>query len=82
MRKLVLFVLTLCLGAVAYSLLRTEQQERVPEEGAPGPGERPPGRSAEPGAAAPPATCAAKTRSGKPCTRAAEPGSRFCWQHG
>lgn len=26
--------------------------------------------------------CAATTRGGSRCTRPAEPGSRFCWQHG
>jgi hypothetical protein len=28
-----------------------------------------------------PPRCAATTRSGKRCTRPAEEGSRFCWQH-
>lgn len=27
-------------------------------------------------------TCAARTRSGAACSRPAEPGSQFCWQHG
>lgn len=26
--------------------------------------------------------CAAETRGGKRCSREAEPGSRYCWQHG
>ena len=26
--------------------------------------------------------CSARTRSGAPCSRPAEPGSDLCWQHG
>ena len=26
--------------------------------------------------------CAARTRSGAACSRPAEPGSEYCWQHG
>jgi hypothetical protein len=29
-----------------------------------------------------PPRCAAETRGGKRCSREAEPGSKFCWQHG
>ena len=40
-------------------------------------------RVAEGGGAAPEAgVCAARTRSGAPCSRPAEPGSDYCWQHG
>ena len=34
------------------------------------------------GAEARSGTCAARTRSGAACSRPAEPGSEYCWQHG
>lgn len=74
MRRLILFVLTLGLGAVAYSLLRAGCGDAPGSEAPPGAG----------GGDAPPAggRCAARTRSGSRCTRQAEPGSGYCWQHG
>ncbi len=53
------------LGLFGASLLRTEK------------------RSTSRAAAEPPAgaVCSARTRSGAPCSRAAEPGSDRCWQH-
>lgn len=65
-RGLILGAITVGVGMFAASLLRTERA--AAESGAE--------PEAEPG------TCAARTRSGAPCSRPAEPGSEFCWQHG
>lgn len=72
--KRLLFLLgALGLGALAYSLLRTEGELGVSAQA-----DAPP----EPEPAAAPAQCAATTKSGKRCGREAQPGSRYCWQHG
>lgn len=65
-RGLFLAVLAAGLGLFGASLLRTER--RASE-----------GSGSAPAAAG---ACAARTRSGAPCSRPAEPGAEFCWQHG
>ena len=52
-------------GLFGASLLRTEGRSPDAEGAAPSKG----------------GTCSARTRSGGPCSRAAEPGSDRCWQH-
>ena len=69
LRGLILGAVALGVGLFAASLLRTEGRAA----GAAG------GAGAD--ASAPPGTCAARTRSGAPCSRPAEPGSDRCWQH-
>lgn len=64
--RLVLFVLTLVLGAVLYSLVRADQR-------AGGGPQRPLAASRQ--------RCEAVTTSGTRCSREAGSGSRFCWQH-
>ena len=88
LKRLLLLLGTLGLGALAYSLLRTEGELGAPAEAA-GPGaagpEPEPRPEPEPAGAPPtvaPARCAATTKSGKRCGREAQPGSRYCWQHG
>lgn len=76
MHRLILFLLTLGLGAVGYSLLRSGSAPAAREATSPGGGTEP-----EPAAAAP-GRCAAITQGGSRCTREAEPGSGYCWQHG
>lgn len=83
LKRLSLILATLGLGAVAYSLLRAEGERALrPATGASkeGPAGEPP---TEPKAAAEEKRrrCAAKTSSGKRCTREAQPGSQYCWQH-
>ena len=95
LKRFVFALLTLGLGALAYALLRTEGERslRPVREGNTG-GEPPPDRDAPggapavletapsgPEATAEPRRCAAVTKSGKRCTRPAEPGSDYCWQH-
>ncbi len=64
-RGLILGAIAVGVGLFAASLLRTER------------------RAAGGGGAAPEtgAGCAARTKSGAPCSRPAEPGSEYCWQH-
>ena len=65
LRSLVLAALADCLGLFGASLQRTERRATRGED-------------------APPAAtgaCTARTRSGAPCSRTAEPGSERCWQH-
>ena len=71
LRRLMLALLAVGIGLVAASLLRGERAAEA---------EVPRGRRAS-GPAAGGARCAARTRSGAACSRAAEPGSDRCWQH-
>jgi hypothetical protein len=98
LKRLFFALATLGLGALAYALLRTESPDETVgargtgDGGSPepaGPSERTEARPAAPVAApeAPAATaeppiCAGRTKSGKRCSRPAQPGSRYCWQHG
>ena len=66
LRGLILGAVAVGVGLFAASLLRTEGRETDAT------------RTASPAAG----DCAARTRSGAPCSRPAEPGSEFCWQHG
>ncbi len=79
-KRLLILLGTLGLGALAYGLLRNEGELGAPEEAdlpaAPEP------EPAEARSAAPPSRCAATTKGGKRCGREAQPGSRYCWQHG
>ncbi len=79
LRKLLLLLGTLGLGALAYGLLRAEE-ESGPQAEAAGPAPAAPEPPAAP--AATDAQCEAVTKSGRRCGREAQPGSRFCWQHG
>ncbi len=65
-RSLMLAVVAVGLGLFGASLLRTETRASGRSDGAPADG----------------GGCAAHTHSGTPCSRPAEPGSEFCWQHG
>lgn len=84
-KRLLFALITLGLGALGYALLRAEAERcmgSVPREpSAPPPAGRP-RPVAEPEPAPEPPVCAATTKSGKPCARPAQPGSRYCWQHG
>lgn len=78
MRKLLLILTTLVIGGFAQALLRMEG--RLPSRGASGRGGS--GGSALGGGGAEAETqCAALTSSGSRCTRPAQPGSAYCWQH-
>ena len=63
-----LFAAIALLGALAQAMLRAEGEARC-------------GRGGDSRADEEGGTCAASTRSGKPCSRPAEPGSKYCWQH-
>ena len=76
MRKLFLFLLAAACGIFAYALLEAEDATRPAAAGGDG------SAGDEPDADAEPAACAATTKSGRPCSRPAEPGSNLCWQHG
>ncbi len=94
--KRLLFALgTLGLGALAYALLRAEDGESAPAvrtsepepsrprpepEPRPAPKSRPAPKPQE--TSAEPPVCAGRTKSGKRCSRPAQPGSKYCWQHG
>jgi hypothetical protein len=65
LRPLMLAAIAVGLGLFGASLLRTERRLSGPREEEPAPG----------------GMCAARTRSGAPCSRPAEPGSDRCWQH-
>ncbi len=67
-RGLTLAAIAVGLGVFGASLLRTERRAGADAGAGPAP--------------AVPRGCAARTRSGSPCRRPAEPGSSFCWQHG
>lgn len=80
------------LGALGYALVRAERRDGWGEL-LPGHGAGPRGSDAEAGrghagAAEPRAAnegaprCAGVTQSGKRCSREAEAGSSYCWQHG
>lgn len=77
LKRLLFLAATLGLGALAYSLMRTEG-ERVLRPVSGGGGGEPPGPKPVEGE---PPRCAGTTRSGSRCTREAQPGSDFCWQH-
>jgi len=86
-KRLLFALITLGLGALGYALLRAEAERSlrpVPQEPSTAPPPDRPRRepAAEPEPVAEPPVCAATTKSGKPCARAAQPGSRYCWQHG
>jgi hypothetical protein len=68
LRKLLLLMSGLALATVGYSLLRGAR-EALSESGP-----RPAAAATEPG-------CRARTKSGSRCSRPAEPGSLYCWQH-
>ncbi|MGD2115969.1 MAG: hypothetical protein PVG07_13000 [Acidobacteriota bacterium] len=89
-KRLFFALVTLGLGAFCYALLRAEARDEAgaaggsADAGSPAPSGRPAaaaGRREEPSTTEPRA-CAGKTRSGKRCSRPAQPGSRYCWQHG
>lgn len=65
LRALVLAALAAVAALFAAALLRAESRAAAPSDAAP---------AAE-------VSCTARTRSGAPCSRAAEPGSDRCWQH-
>lgn len=65
LRTLMLALLATGLGLFGASLLRTEGDSGGKAPAASGAGDG----------------CAARTRSGAPCSRPAEPGSDRCWQH-
>lgn len=74
MRKLLGFLFLIGSGMLLLAWLNSREPTRsAPERAAPTP--RPP-------ASGEPDRCAATTQSGKRCSRPAESGSRFCWQHG
>jgi hypothetical protein len=95
LKRFVFALLTLGLGALAYALLRAEGERSLRPARARGTGGEPPSdRDASGGAAAAPEAspsgpqataeprrCAGLTQSGKRCSRPAEPGSDYCWQH-
>ena len=64
-RGLILGAVAVGVGMFAASLLRTERLAAGGSESAPSGG----------------GSCAARTKSGAACSRPAEPGSDFCWQH-
>ncbi len=66
-RALMLAAFAAVIALFAAALLRAE-------------GQHPAARSAEPAAEG--GICTARTRSGAPCSRRAEPGKDRCWQHG
>lgn len=71
-RSLILFTGTLGLGAIAYALVKKDEEgflgDLVPSAPKAGTGSI--------------TRCAGITQSGKRCSRESEPGSTFCWQHG
>jgi len=74
MRKLMGFLFLVGSGVLLLAWLNSRAPARpAPERAAPTP---------QPSASGEPAQCAATTQSGKRCSRPAEAGSRFCWQHG
>jgi|GEM_PF-2418564 len=88
LKRFIFALVTLGLGALAYALLRAEGErslrpvratggssEAPPPEPAPAPQGEGSGPDAEP------RRCAGMTKSGKRCSRPAEPGSDYCWQH-
>jgi len=89
LKRLLLIVATLGLGAVAYALLRAEGERALRPAGGGGAREEPPGAppgapkpAPSPAAVAAPGRCVGVTASGKRCAREASPGSDYCWQHG
>jgi hypothetical protein len=78
MRRLLALVLLLGLGWLVYDLLEEGAADR---RGSADDGD---GDAARRPVASPVAgpRCAGVTRSGRRCTRPAEPGSTTCWQHG
>lgn len=79
-KRLLLVLATLGLGAAAYALLRAEGERvlRVVGGSSGGDGASPPDDGDR---VAGPRRCAATTSSGKRCSREAEEGSDYCWQH-
>lgn len=67
MRPFLLMVLAAAVGAFARALLEAERK-RAPSETSRSDAHDP--------------TCRAETKSGARCSRPAEPGSAYCWQHG
>ena len=68
-RGVILGAIAVGVGMFAASLLRTEKAVA---------GDAAADAETEPATG----TCAARTRSGASCSRPAEPGSSYCWQHG
>lgn len=67
LQRLLLFAVAMAAGVVLYAVLRADDAR---------------GSRARPAGEAPAGRCAATTGSGARCSRDAEPGSRYCWQHG
>jgi hypothetical protein len=86
LRRFLLILITLALGAFGYALLRTETgggSRAEPGEADEGEAPAPAPEAVEgPAASAQPRRCRALTRGGKRCSREAEAGSDYCWQHG
>lgn len=80
MRKILLFLLTIILGGVAWLVYEELRRSGAPRPATPRrqPPPSPPRQRPSQG----PTRCVATTRSGKRCSRDAEPGSELCWQHG
>ncbi|MFP3940052.1 MAG: hypothetical protein ACLF0P_07085 [Thermoanaerobaculia bacterium] len=81
-KRLLLVCAAFGLGAVAYALVRAEGERALRVvgrsdggSGSPSPEDEEPARDAAP------RRCAARTTSGKRCSREAEEGSDYCWQH-
>lgn len=95
MRKLFFLVLAFSAGVLTLAWINSRPERRSGRRGSTshrtsGTGgspagaraDTPPARPAPAAPAAGPRRCAATTASGNRCSREAEEGSRFCWQHG
>lgn len=82
LKRLLLVLTALGFGAAAYALLRAEGERALRVVGGSGGGPGAPSpEEDEPARQAGPRRCAATTTSGKRCSREAEEGSEYCWQH-
>ena len=81
LKRLLLVLAALGFGAAAYALLRAEGERALRVVGGSGGGDGRSPEDEEPVRQAGPRRCAATTSSGKRCSREAEEGSDYCWQH-